>query len=144
MLVDGQPPLPRDNTHEDNHHMYDIGTSGEEGNGGGTLIPSPSELTGGNTLEVVWVAEDCTWSSKCKGTSIRFLTSPLLSYSHPQSPLFICISPIPLYHPQGPYQTFNDSCIQKFNDSHIQKSDDSPDVDSPNVVDFSPLPPLVP
>jgi hypothetical protein len=36
----------------------------------------------------------------CKGTSIRFLTFPLL----PTLPLFICISPTPLYHLQGPHQ----------------------------------------
>jgi hypothetical protein len=34
----------------------------------------------------------------CKVTSIHFLTSPLLSYSTPQFPLLICISPTPLYH----------------------------------------------
>jgi hypothetical protein len=42
MLVDGQPPLPRDNIHEDDHPMHRIGMSGEEGHGDGTLILSPS------------------------------------------------------------------------------------------------------
>jgi hypothetical protein len=42
MLVDGQPPLPGDNTHEGDHPMHHIGTSGEEGNSDGTLILSPS------------------------------------------------------------------------------------------------------
>jgi hypothetical protein len=42
MLVDGQPSLPRDNTHEDDHLMHHIGMSSEEGNSDGTLILSPS------------------------------------------------------------------------------------------------------
>jgi hypothetical protein len=42
----------------------------------------------------------------CKGTSICFLTSPLLSYS----PLFIYTSPTPLYHLQGPHSKSNDFC----------------------------------
>jgi hypothetical protein len=42
MLVDGQPPLPGDNIHEDDHPMHRIGMSGEEGHSDGTLIPSPS------------------------------------------------------------------------------------------------------
>jgi hypothetical protein len=42
MLVDGQPPLPRDNTHKDDHPMHHIRMSSEEGNSDGTLILSPS------------------------------------------------------------------------------------------------------
>jgi hypothetical protein len=41
MLVDGQPPLPRNDTHEDDHPMHSIGMSSNEGNGSGTLILSP-------------------------------------------------------------------------------------------------------
>jgi hypothetical protein len=42
MLVDGQPPLLGDNTHEDDHPMHHIEMSGEEGNGDGSLILSLS------------------------------------------------------------------------------------------------------
>jgi hypothetical protein len=42
MLVNGQPPLPGDNTYEDDYPMHRIRISGEEGNGDGTLILSPS------------------------------------------------------------------------------------------------------
>jgi hypothetical protein len=42
ILVDGQPPLPGDNTHEDDHPMHCIRTSGEEGNSDRSLILSPS------------------------------------------------------------------------------------------------------
>jgi hypothetical protein len=46
----------------------------------------------------------CGWEgAACKGTSVRFLTSPLLSYYPPQLPLFICILPIPLYYLQESY-----------------------------------------
>jgi hypothetical protein len=56
--------------------------------------------------------------------------------SSPTLPLFICISPTPLYYLQGPY-------LQS-DDSHIQRSDNFLDVDSPKVVDFPLLRPLVP
>jgi hypothetical protein len=49
---------------------------------------------------------------KCKGTSVHFLTSPLLSYYPPHLPLSICILPIPLYHLLGPHSKADDFCIQ--------------------------------
>jgi hypothetical protein len=67
---------------------------------------------------------------QCRGTSVHFLTSPPLS--SPTLPLFICISPTPLYYHQGPYL--------KFDDSRIRRSNDFLDVDSPNIIDFLLLP----
>jgi hypothetical protein len=64
----------------------------------------------------------------CKGTSIHFLTYPLLSYYPPHLPLSICILPIPLHHLQGPHS----------------KADNFPEVDSRNVINFPHPPPLVP
>jgi hypothetical protein len=48
----------------------------------------------------------------CKGTSVHFLTYPLLSYYPPHLPLSICILPIPLYHLQGPHSKADDFRIQ--------------------------------
>jgi hypothetical protein len=44
----------------------------------------------------------------------------LLPLSSPALPLFICTSPIPLYHPQGPHSKADDFCIQSL--TTLQKS----------------------
>jgi hypothetical protein len=75
----------------------------------------------------------------CKGTSVCFLTSPLLFYYPPQLPLFICISPH-LCNASVP----SPGTIPKANDFHTRRSNDSPEVNSPNVVDFRPPPLLIP
>jgi hypothetical protein len=68
----------------------------------------------------------------CKGTSIRFLTSSLLSYSPPVHMYSPHTSvPSPGTTPQSQRPSYS-------------KSDDFPDVDSPEVVNFPLLPLLVP
>jgi hypothetical protein len=61
------------------------------------------------------------WSTLPEAEAVRgHLSVSLLPPSSPTLPLFICTSPIPLYHPQGPHS----------------KADNFPEVDSPNVIDF--------
>jgi hypothetical protein len=75
------------------------------------------------------------WASVRDNYSRRFMVfvrgHPFFSLpplSSPTLPLFICILPTPLYHLQGPHPKANDFL----------------DVNSPKVVDFLLLPPLVP
>jgi hypothetical protein len=76
--------------------------------------------------------QDNMSGGECKGTSIHFLTSPLLSYSppvHMYSPPHVCT--ISRDHIQSRQLLYS-------------KSDNFPDVDSPKVVDLPLLPPFVP
>jgi hypothetical protein len=69
---------------------------------------------------------------KCKGTSIRFLTSPLFPYS-------------PLVHMYFPHTSVpSPGTTLKGRQLLYSKSDDFPEVDSLNVVNFLCPPPLVP
>jgi hypothetical protein len=92
---------------------------------------------------------DISPESKCRvlGYSLQTLVSEtLLVRGHPSvsllplsSPLLSpCsyVSPTPLYYLQGPYL--------KFDNSSIRRSDDFLDVDSPDIIDFPLLPPLIP
>jgi hypothetical protein len=81
------------------------------------LMPVASVYSLGGTW-VVRLARECVcglfsvsfrWGG-CKGTSICFLTSPLLSHYPPHPPLSICILPIPWYHLPGPHSKPNDFC----------------------------------
>jgi hypothetical protein len=69
----------------------------------------------------------------CKGTSVLFLTSPLLSSPPLPSPP-LSSPPVHMYIPN----TFVPSpgTIPTADNFHTQRSDDFPKVDSPNVVDL--------
>jgi hypothetical protein len=78
-------------------------------------------------MEVHWLLESAIGSHGpiCKGTSICFLTSPLLFYP---PPVHMYSLPSPLYHLQGLHL--------KADDFHTWWSDDFLNVDSLEVNDF--------
>jgi hypothetical protein len=82
--------------------------------------------------EIDTLIEEALATSCYKGTSICFLTSPLISYSppvHMYFPPHLCT--ISRDHTQSWWLSYS-------------KSDDFPDIDSLKVVDFLPLPLLIP
>jgi hypothetical protein len=78
MLVNGQPPLPRDNTHEDDHPMH--GMSSEEGNSGRTLIATQHDKA------VELVQEHDNGLTFCKGnlTDLRRILHLSLAKGNPK------------------------------------------------------------